>query len=277
MIFYESHMLLFNMNKRILVVGASLLLALNVPASASLARPVAEVIEFLGKKSGKSVGKPAAEALDLAYRKSGHAALDAARLGGLGLPEAAARYGPDVMDMAVRVPGSAPILAARAEELVPLARRYGDDFLRIETREPGLGKGAVAIFNQPGELERLVKLKPDEMQKVIKFADHATEPAAARALLAAVEKKGGVVLARLSPKQILATGLSTGMVVAASGLAVSAVNSPEIARDVLNHSIDKGLTVAGWLGALLLTVYLSPRIIGGIWRGVISARSAAKK
>lgn len=200
-------------------------------AAGSYAKPVVELTEQLAVTAGRVPGKGVAEALEAAYRANGQAALSVARVGGLDLVEAAARHGDEVMEMAVRVPAAVPALASRAADLLPLARRYGDDILRIEAVTPGLADDAAKAFPSKADLERLIGLPPNDMRQVIAYSAHAADDTAARTLLASVDKKGSTVLERLNPKQILATGLTTAMVITAGGAAVAVISTPETALD----------------------------------------------
>lgn len=236
---------------------AALLPMTHQHAAASVSKPVAEVIEQLAKLAGRAPERGAAEALEMAWRTNGRLALDAAERGGLGLTEAAARHGDDIMRLAVRVPEAAPILAARADEVLPLVREFGDDILRIEARVPGLADDAARSFPATGDLRRLAKLPDEELRGVISLASHATEPAAARTLLDAVEKQGGSVLTKLNSGQILAGGLSTAMVITAAGGAVSVVRSPDALARVGVAAVGKiGTPVGIAVGLLILVVAL---------------------
>jgi len=252
----------------ITIIGI-MLVPLQQEACASVVEPVAEVIEQLAKLAGRVPAKGAAEALEIAWRASGKAALEAAERGGLGLAEAAARHGDDVMKMAIRVPEAAPVLAARAHEVLPLARKYGDDILRIEARAPGLAGDAVRVFPASGDLRRLAALPERELGEVLSYTSHAADPTAARTLLSAVEKQGGSFLAKLNPKQILAGGLSTAMVIAASGGAVAVVKSPPLLSQIVDAVLAKvGTPVGIALGCLILIVAmpLAMRLAHLIWR-----------
>jgi len=252
----------------ITVIAVTLTLTFQI-SCASVVKPVAEAIEQLSKLAGRAPATGAAEALEIAWRANGKAALEAAKRGGLGLTEAAARHGDDVMKMAVRVPESAAVLAARADKVLPLARKFGDDILRIEAKAPGLADDAARIFPAAGDLRRLVALPEDELRGVISFASHASDSAAARTLLAAVENQGGSVLTKLKPGQILAGGLSTAMVIAASGGAVAVASSPPILPQMFNSILAKIGTPVGIVLAFLVLVIALPltvRFADFLWR-----------
>src|SRR5690606_22998927 len=143
-------------------------------------------------------------AMERAFLAHGQDALEIIRHQGLGLAESTARHGDEIMSLAVRVPESAPLFVHRAEELLPLARRYGDDFLRLEARIPGLGEDAFRLYQRPGEISRVLQLPPEQAKQLISYASHARDPHASSALLRAVEEKGPTVLERLDPRKILA-------------------------------------------------------------------------
>lgn len=229
------------------------------PATGSIAKPVMEVVEQLAKKAGRAPAKGAAEALELAYRTGGPAALKTARAGGLDLVEAAARHGDEVFSMAARVPAASSALASRAGKIVPLARRHGDDVLRIEAVAPGLADDAIKAFPKNTDLARLTKLPPADMQKVISYSAHAADDTAARTLLRAVEKKGSSVFERLNPKQILAAGLSTAMVVTAGGGAVAIASSPDHTLDKM-ETLAKPVTYAGGAAIIIIASILGVKL-----------------
>lgn len=226
---------------------------LPVPAPAFTGRPALEVIEQLSRAAGRAPARGAAEALERALVREGDAALEMARRGGLGLPEAAARHGDEVFRYAVRVPEAAPALAARADELLPLARAHGEDLLRLEARVPGLGGDAARLFPQGDALRRLSRLPPDQARDIISYAHHATDAEAPLLLLRAVERGGGAVLRRLDPKTILALGLSSAMVIGSAGGAVAIGSSPESFIAMLRSL---SLPVAGSLGLVILAIGL---------------------
>ena len=199
-----------------------LILSLSPVLEASLAKPVAELMEQLAKRSGRIPAKGAAEAMEAAFKKHGAKVLEVSRHSGLGLTEAAAAHGDEVFAMAVRVPEAASALAANAEKLLPLARRHGDDFLRLEAKAPGLAEDAFRVFTDRNDVSRLLALPAEDSRKVLTYSAHATDPAAASSLLKAVEKKGVGILEKLDSKKILAVGLSVAMVSAATGVSLTA-------------------------------------------------------
>jgi hypothetical protein len=218
-----------------------------------------EVLEGVAKIAGRAPTPGAVAALEAAYKVEGRAALDATKIAGIALPEAAAKYGPDVYRLAVRVPEAASVIAYRAETILPLASRYGDDILRIEARMPGLAESAVKSFPEGTDISRLAKLPTNQAKAVISFSAHATEKQAPRALLDAVEKSGGSVLERINPSTVLAGGLSVAMIYGThrateplTAIAKAIRLDPKIAVEVGNHIITIVGCLLGFVVLLLL-------------------------
>ena len=237
-----------------IVLGVQVLIPST--ARASLAT---EVLEQVAKIAGRAPAPGAAAALETAYRVEGRAALDATKVAGIALPEAAAKFGPDVYRLAVRVPEAASVIAVRAETILPLASRYGDDILRIEARLPGLAESAVKSFPEVGDISRLAKLPTNQAKAVISFSEHATEKQAPRALLEAVEKSGDSVLERINPKTVLAGGLSVAMIYGThrateplAAIAKAIGLDPKIAVEVSDHIITILGFIIGFVALLLL-------------------------
>ena len=101
----------------ILVLGVFFILNIRLPLHAHMAKPVIELIELLGKAEKRTLSATASKSLEHAFQKYGTSALDVTHHSGSALAEAAARYGDDIYDFAVRVPHAAPVLAARPQQL----------------------------------------------------------------------------------------------------------------------------------------------------------------
>lgn len=246
-----------------------LMLTASASLEASPAKPVTELIEQLAKRAGRVPAKGAAEALEAAFKTHGARALEISRHSGIGLVEAAATHGDEVFAMAVRVPEAAPALAAGAERLLPLARGHGDDFLRLEARAPGLAEDAFRVFTDRKDVARLLDMPADDARKVLSYSAHATDPAAARALLDAVEKKGVGILQKLDTKQILAYGLSAAMVSAATGVSFTS-------GERLAQAFEKLSTIPVMLLSVVLCAFLIVLMFKSL-RWLRSRRSASAR
>lgn len=239
-------------------------LALSCLALAAFALPgglrasplsaVSEVIEQLTKKSGRIPAHGMAEALQAAYRLEGEAALRGARLGGMALGEIAARQGENVYRMAARVPEAIPALIANADTLVPLAIRHGDEILILESRLPGLASTAAARFPSSEHLALLNSLPVDQAKRILMLSAHATDSAAAPALLKTVKESGPSVLDRLNPTKIAAIGLSASMVTGATSLPIAALKAPEALITAVTNLL--GIPVFLFSAAALLALLL---------------------
>jgi hypothetical protein len=176
------------------------------PLRASLAGKVIESLAKLAGRYGDDAAKLAArEALEKATAKYGDEVIELAERGGFGLAEAGAKYGDDVWRLAKLAPDAPRALAARAETLVPLARRYGDDALRAELKAPGCGE-ILATTLKPGSM-RLVakKASQQEVKRFAALSKHCS-PEEVELAVKAWRKSGPKVLEILTPKRIAAAG-----------------------------------------------------------------------
>ena len=194
---------------RILVLALGTLALANpsqitrAAAMNSAAEMAAEAFERLGKLWGRVPAKGATEALEAAIKVQGEVAIRAAEHGGLALAETAVRHGGEVFSFAARVPEASAAIAAHGETLLPLARRFGDDILRIEARAPGLAADAAHLFGEnAGHLADLAKMERSVLQKTLVYAQHAPDAAARAALLKLAKRQGEGFLSRLLPETV---------------------------------------------------------------------------
>lgn len=227
-----------------------------LPVTASPGRGILETVEQISRVAGRRPPPSATEALQEAVEREGSATFDVTRRTGVALPEAAAR-----------VPEAAQALASRSDTLLTLARKHGEEALRLEARLPGMGKDATRHFPSSDDLRRLNALPIDDARGIIAFAAHATDTTAPGLLLDAVEAKGGGLLRQLDSRKILALGLSSGMVIAASGGAVSVASASEEFTATLGKlgfpvaaSLALGVLTIGSVSALALAARLGIRI-----------------
>ena len=254
-------------NPRFLLAAVTLFLTLPVAevraaAVNSAAELATETFERLGKLWGRVPVKGAAEALEAAIKLEGAAAVRAAEHGGPGLAAAAARHGGEVFSCAVRVPEAGVALATSAETLLPLARRFGDDVLRIEARAPGLGAEAAQMFGaNPGHLADLAKLEGNTLQKTLGFARHCPDAAAREAILKMAKRQGGGFLDRLSPRIAREGGFKMYHLALAALAGAILSHAPGNVVDVVT-GIGGGVfgwavAVIGWAVGLVLATWLA--------------------
>lgn len=219
-----------------------------------------EAFERLGKLWGQMPPKAATEALQTAIKAEGEAAVRAAERGGVALSEAAAVHGGEVFGLAARVPESTAALAAHADTLLPLARRYGDDVLRIEAKAPGLGSEAALQFGSEAQrLADLVRLKQTPLQKVLILGSHIPSQKARNTLLETALRQGDGFLTRLSPEIVRTGRLRLHHLALAALAGALASHTPSEVLHVMG-SIAGGLF--GWLLAALSWVLA---LVVGLW------------
>jgi hypothetical protein len=245
------------MNHRIRILTLSLgliLLGTGVPGAhaavlKSAAELAAETFERLGKLWGRVPAKGAAEALEAAIKIQGEAAVRAAEHGGLALAETAARHGGEVFSFAAKVPEASAAIAAHAETLLPLARRFGDDILRIEARAPGLAADAAHFFGEKaGHLADLAKMERNTLQKTLIYAQHTPDAVTRAALLKLAKRNGESFLGHVSSEAARKGGLKMRHLVYAALAGAILSHSPNGVITVVGHIL-AGLF--GWLFALL--------------------------
>lgn len=223
-----------------------------------------ETFERLGKLWGRVPAKGATEALEAAIKVQGEAAIRAAEHGGLSLAETAARHGGEVFSFAARVPEAAAAIAAHGETLLPLARRFGDDILRIEARAPGMAADAAHLFGEnAGHLADLAKMERSLLQKTLVYAQHAPDAAARAALLKLAKRQGEGFLSRLLPKTVRGGFKMRHLLVAALAGAIFTHTPGQVVG--LMGSILTGLfgwffAIVGWGVAVTLLVWIACKL-----------------
>jgi hypothetical protein len=110
-----------------------------------------ETIEIAAKVSGKHLSPSAARAavssLSKAAARHGDDVLRVTREGGLEALSRGAQYGSAFWHAARHAePAALRSLLLHTDELLPLARRLGPDFLKLEAKVPGVAARAVELF-----------------------------------------------------------------------------------------------------------------------------------
>lgn len=264
--------------RRILFCLLFIVASLAFAAPVTLTRKViVEVIEAGAKKSGRVLTPAARQAAEKALVQAGKRYGDdvvarVVKLGGLEALEQGARHGKIFWQLCSQTPKAARSLALHADELLPIAKRIGPDFMKLEARMPGMARKAVECFGDDAA-RALAKMPPDDAAKLIRFGTRADSPQTVRMLLEGYQKSSGRILRHLDGKRIVALGLSASIVTAAykvsngveEGIVGVATNSPEhftgmIGRPLLCATVCAFLFLAWfafpvrrWLGARLAT------------------------
>lgn len=244
----------------VLLLASVTLFAVPVTATRKV---VSETIEAAAKKSGKALTpalkKSSEKLLRQAMKQYGDdIVLKAVQKGGLEALEQGGKHGKVFWNLCAHTPQAARSLALHADDLLPIAKRIGPEFMKLETHVPGLGKKAVTCFGDDS-VRLLSKMPADDAAKMIKLGMKADSPKTAKLLLEGCEKTSGTILKHLDSKKIIASGLSASMVIGAwkvsdgieEGLETVASKSPEHFTRVLSYpmflAVVCGFLIIAWL------------------------------
>ena len=241
-----------------------------VPTSATR-KIVSKTITTAAKKSGKTLTpamrKASERALVQASKQYGDDVFKIVSKGGLEALEQGSRHGKVFWDLCAHTPKAARSLALHADDLLPIARRIGPDFMKLEAHVPGLGKQAITCFGDDAA-KMIAKLPADDAAKLIRLGTKADSPQTARLLLEGCEKTSGTILKHLDGKKSLAIGLSASMVTAAykvsngieDSLTEIASESPEHVTNIVYRTLI--FAVGGILLCLVWFVFPARKWLG---------------
>lgn len=202
---------------------------------------ITETLEQAAKKSGKVLTPAMREALEKALMKAfkqyGDDVFKVVSHGGLEALEQGGKHGKVFWELCSHSPQAARSLAMHADDLLPIAKRIGPDFMKLETHVPGLAKQAVTSFGDDAT-KMIVKMSPDDAAKLIKYGSKADSPQTAKLLFEGCQKTSGEILKHLDGKKIVAFGLSASMITAAYKIS----NGAEAALVKTGDGVEKGLT-----------------------------------
>lgn len=239
-------------------------------ASFSLANPalkiaVREILELASRKSGREIAEVSAreaaeQTLERSAAKFGNKALAAAGDGGLELIEATAKYGDDVMRVAVEAsPAARRQFALDAEKLLPLARRVGPEALEVEAKAPGLAGKFFENFGDSAGKRCAKSVTADDIPRLVQYAERANSQATRNLLLKTYQKDGKTLFECIPPKLVLAGGLTASMIHVAHRVTAPCVAiakaigvDPQIAINICRHFV----TISGCLIGLITLLLL---------------------
>jgi hypothetical protein len=215
-----------------------------------------EVIERMANLSGHFIddaGRAAArEGLEAGLKRYGDEAVQLAEKGGLGLPQAAARHGDEVWRLARLSPEAPRALAARAEPLLQIGRKFGDDAVMLEIKAPGTAE-LLASRLPSAQLSGLAgRATETELKQMAALAMHASPHQFATATTIC-QRGGGRALEWLTPARIATGGFATALVIAAWRAPESL---PPMIESALQGLLGPTMLVASWLLVLVVLVYL---------------------
>ena len=210
--------------------------------------PIQETIEAAAKLSGKMLStssrKTAEKILSKAVQKYGDDALKIVKHGGIEAVKQGAKYGDDFWRLARHAsPQAARSLALHADELMPIAKRLGTSFVKLESKVPGLASKVVAEFGDDTARHLAKHAAPNDISKLLGLASRADSPATKKLLLEKYRKGGSTFLKNLDSKKIMVAGLTASMVITAykisdgieTGIEKTAEKNPNAFKDVVNN------------------------------------------
>lgn len=248
------------------IIGAAAILPSTASAFAApgVSQLVREAVEFAFKKSGQEVAERASreaveQSVEAGVKKYGPRAAQAVAEGGVELVEATAKYGDDVMRVAVEAtPAARRVLALEPGRMLPLVRELGEEALEIEAKSPGLARRAFTTFGDDGARQIARQVPADDLPRLLKYAEQADTPETRRLLLDAYKKEGPSIFERIPASLVLATGLSASMIYGThrataplDATADAIRDNPDIARDTAN-----GFVWVFGIVAILATIFV---------------------
>ena len=215
-----------------------------------------EIIERLIRIGGHTVddaGRIAArEALEKGLLKYGDEVVELTERGGFGLAEAAALHGDDVWRLARLCPEAPRALAGRAESLLAVASRWGDDAVRLEVRAPACGEVLASSLSKRSLAKLADKASVPEIQRFAAMAAHGS-PQELEAAVSVWNRAGGQVLQYLTPARIASLGFAGALITAAWSAPKAMIGLTEVA---LKGFLGPLVTISSWLLVLVVLTYL---------------------
>ena len=186
--------------------------------AAAVAKSIPDAVEFAAKKSGKALSPAMRKSAEIAVEKAvanyGDDVLKTVTHGGLESLEVGAKYGDDFWRLChSATPGAVRSLALHADNLMPIAKRLGPDFMVLEGKVPGLGAKTVQLFGDDAA-KALAKAPADDLAKLVGYAEKA-DNAKTVAHLYNTYQKDNRILKYLNWKTIMASGLSVAAITGA--------------------------------------------------------------
>jgi histone H3/H4 len=178
---------------------------------------VEAAVSRAAKRSGRKLIDPAAHAVvretaERIAKKYGDEALLTVQDAGLELLEAVPKFGDEVVEFAMKAsPEGRFAFARNVPELLPLARRVGLDAIELEAKSPGLSLQVFKVFGDDAGKVIARRASPDDVPRLLKYAESADSPETRELLLEAYEREGKNLFERIPPRLVLASGLTASM------------------------------------------------------------------
>lgn len=226
---------------------------LSSPLQGGVAGEIIERLIRIGGHTVDDAGRIAArEALEKGLAKYGDEVVELTERGGFGLAEAAARHGDEVWRLARLSPQAPRALAGRAESLLAVASRWGDDAVRLEVRAPACCEVLASSLSKRSLAKLADKASVPEIQRFAAMAAHGS-PRELEAAVTVWNRSGGRVLQYLTPARIASLGFAGALITAAWGAPEAMIGLTEVA---LKGFLGPLVTICSWLLVLLVLTYL---------------------
>lgn len=176
-----------------------------------------ETLEHAASRSGREISeytakKATVETLERLTKTYGDDVLKVVRDGGIELIEAVPKYGDDVIKMALKAtPAGRRALARNLPNLLPLSQRVGVEAIELEARAPGLSSMVFKTFGDDAGLVVAKNVPTEDLPRLLAYAEKADSQATRELLLKTYQKEGPSIFERISPKLVLAGGLTASM------------------------------------------------------------------
>lgn len=198
-------------------------------------RVITEAVEAALRKGGREAVDPAVrraamETGEQIARRHGRAGLRLLADGGMEAGQVLARYGDDAVRISNGLsPAARRALVTNADSLIPLGRRLGAEAVEQAAKSPHTAVRLLGTYGDDVGMRVLRHTPAEDLPRLLRYMDAADSPATREALLQAYRKEGPGLFQRIPPSMVLASGLSTAMIVGTVRVTAPAV---EVGRQI---------------------------------------------
>jgi len=236
-------------------------LGVTIPLEAGKWNPL---LEMLWKNADVAV-EPAVRAVDAriveqAVLRHGDAAVEVFERGGYSFLKVIRTHGDEVVETAVRVPGSEAIITKNPGFILGAVRRHGDNALRLEKEVPGFLESASLRLSK-ADIAVLLKAAPADRRYMARLVKISDSPETAQRLVAEYGRRGPEWLGKLPKRNIIIGG-----VLAAAFLDHAIRGEESFTDSTLDKILDFAWMLVRKIGLILLLVVGLPWLIWKILR-----------
>lgn len=222
------------------------------------------LLEMLWKNADVAV-ESAVRAVDVrlveqAVLRHGDAAVEVFERGGYSFLQVIRTHGDEVVETAVRVPGSEAILTKNPEFILGAVRRHGDNALRLEKEVPGFLESASLRLSK-ADIAVLLKAVPADRRYMARLVKISDSPETAQRLVAEYGSRGPEWLGKLPKRNIIIGGA-----LSAAFLDYSIRGEESAPVKILDKGQDFAWLLVREVGLILLLLVGLPWLLWGIIR-----------